>query len=67
MPTILLRNVIAGELPIFFEQQLDPVADQMAVFPAQDREAFMAICHAKRIVRSQPTSNHSGSSVSKRR
>ena len=43
MPTtILLRVVIAGDLPIFFEQQLDPVANQMAAFPARDHEAFMA-------------------------
>jgi RimJ/RimL family protein N-acetyltransferase len=42
MPTILLRNVIANDLPIFFEQQLDPVATQMAAFPARDRDAFMA-------------------------
>ncbi len=43
MPTtILLRNVIASDLPIFFEQQLDPVANQMAAFPARDREAFTA-------------------------
>ncbi len=40
--TILLRDVIASDLPIFFEQQLDPVANQMAAFPARDREAFMA-------------------------
>ena len=43
MPTtILLRDVIASDLPIFFEQQFDPVANQMAAFPARDREAFMA-------------------------
>ena len=43
MPTtILLRNVIESDLPIFFEQQLDPVANQMAAFPAREREAFMA-------------------------
>ena len=43
MPTtILLRDVIASDLPIFFEQQLDPVATEMAAFPARDREAFMA-------------------------
>lgn len=42
MPTtILLRDVIASDLPIFFEQQLDPVANQMAAFPARDRDAFM--------------------------
>jgi RimJ/RimL family protein N-acetyltransferase len=40
--TILLRNVIASDLPIFFEQQFDPVANQMAAFPARDRDAFMA-------------------------
>ncbi len=34
--TILLRNVSASDLPIFFEQQLDPVATQMAAFPAKD-------------------------------
>lgn len=43
MPTtLLLRDVIASDLPIFYEQQLDPVATQMAAFPARDREAFMA-------------------------
>ena len=34
--------MIESDLPIFFEQQLDPVANQMAAFPARDREAFMA-------------------------
>jgi RimJ/RimL family protein N-acetyltransferase len=43
MPTpSLLRDVIASDLPIFFAQQLDPVATQMAAFPAREREAFMA-------------------------
>jgi RimJ/RimL family protein N-acetyltransferase len=42
MPTtVRLRAVIASDLPVFFEQQLDPVANQMAAFPARDREAFM--------------------------
>jgi RimJ/RimL family protein N-acetyltransferase len=41
-PSILLRAVIASDLPIFFEQQFDPVANQMAAFPARDRDAFMA-------------------------
>ena len=31
-----------GDLPIFFEQQLDPDATEMAAFPSRDREAFMA-------------------------
>jgi len=39
---IQLRDVTAGDLPIFFEQQLDPVANDMAAFQARDREAFMA-------------------------
>jgi RimJ/RimL family protein N-acetyltransferase len=43
MPTtILLRDVVDSDLPIFFEQQRDPVANQMAAFPARDRDAFMA-------------------------
>ena len=40
--TILLRDVITDDLPIFFEYQRDPVAVQMAAFPARDRETFMA-------------------------
>ena len=39
---IFLRNVIESDLPILFEQQFDPIANQMAAFPARDREAFMA-------------------------
>jgi RimJ/RimL family protein N-acetyltransferase len=42
MSTILLRDVITSDLPIFFEQQRDPIANQMAAFPARDRDAFMA-------------------------
>ncbi len=37
---LLLRLVTDDDLPIFFEQQMDPVANQMAAFPARDREAF---------------------------
>jgi RimJ/RimL family protein N-acetyltransferase len=40
--TILLRDVIDSDLSILFEQQLDPVANQLAAFPARDRDAFMA-------------------------
>ena len=40
--TIHLRDVITSDLPIFFEQQLDPAATEMAGFPARDRDAFMA-------------------------
>ncbi len=40
--TVFMRDVLESDLPIFFEQQLDPVANQIAAFPARDREAFMA-------------------------
>lgn len=39
---IQLRDVIETDLPIFFEQQLDPDATEMAAFPPRDRDAFMA-------------------------
>lgn len=39
---INLRDVIPTDLPIFYEQQLDPEATQMAAFPSREREAFMA-------------------------
>jgi len=42
MPNTHLRDVLVSDLPIFFEQQFDPIATQMAAFPARDREAFMA-------------------------
>lgn len=45
---ILLRDVIESDLPILYEQQLDPDATAMAAFPSRDREAFMA--HAARIM-----------------
>ena len=38
----LLRDVTEDDLPIFFEQQLDPDATEMAAFPARDRDVFMA-------------------------
>lgn len=39
---IRLRDVTEADLPIFYEQQLDPEATQMADFPSRSREAFMA-------------------------
>lgn len=45
---IQLRDVLETDLPIFFEQQLDPEAAQMAAFPARNREAFMT--HWNRIM-----------------
>lgn len=44
-PEVLLRPVEDGDLPIFFEQQLDVVANDMAAFTAKDpadRAAFDA-------------------------
>jgi len=38
---VLLRDVTEDDLPIFFEHQRDPAANQMADFQARDREAFM--------------------------
>src|ERR1044071_468996 len=39
---VQLRETLATDLPIFFEQQLDPDAIQMAAFLSRNREAFMA-------------------------
>ncbi|MGH2618421.1 MAG: GNAT family N-acetyltransferase, partial [Thermomicrobiales bacterium] len=43
--TVRLRDVTEDDLPIFFEQQLDPLASHMAAFAVRDpadRAAFMA-------------------------
>jgi RimJ/RimL family protein N-acetyltransferase len=48
---VLLRDVAEGDLPIFFEQHLDPAANHMAAFTTKDpadRDAFMA--HWTRVV-----------------
>ncbi len=37
---VILRDVIESDLPIFFEQQRDPDANNMAAFPARDKQAF---------------------------
>ena len=39
---VQLRDVTESDLPIFFEQQLNPEATEMAAFPSRDRDAFMA-------------------------
>lgn len=39
---VQLRNVEEQDLPVLFEQQLDPEATRMAAFPSRDRDAFMA-------------------------
>src|SRR5262245_54894106 len=38
---VQLRNVAADDLPIFYEQQRDPAAAQMAAFPMRERGPFM--------------------------
>ncbi len=40
--TVELRAVEEADLPLLFEQQLDPEATRMAAFPPRDRDAFMA-------------------------
>src|ERR1051325_10240814 len=45
---VQLRDVIEDDLPIFFQQQLDPDATYMAAFPSRDRDAFMA--HWKKLL-----------------
>ena len=39
---VILREVVDDDLPIFYEDQADPVAWAMADFKSRDREAFMA-------------------------
>jgi RimJ/RimL family protein N-acetyltransferase len=39
---VRLREVTESDLPVFFEQQWDPVANRMAAFPPRERVAFMA-------------------------
>jgi RimJ/RimL family protein N-acetyltransferase len=41
-PKVKLRNVQPGDLPFFFEHQLDPVALRMAAFTSRQRDAFDA-------------------------
>ncbi len=36
---LVLRDVVADDLPIFFHQQLDPDANYMAAFTAKDPAA----------------------------
>jgi RimJ/RimL family protein N-acetyltransferase len=39
---VILREVEEDDLPVFFEQQRDPLANHMAAFPARDRDTFIA-------------------------
>ena len=45
---IHIRDVTESDLPILYEQQLDPEATAMATFPSRDHDAFMA--HWKKIM-----------------
>jgi hypothetical protein len=42
-PDVRLRDVMEDDLPLFFEQQLDPEANRMAAFAPRDRDAFLAL------------------------
>jgi RimJ/RimL family protein N-acetyltransferase len=55
---IVLREVMMSDLPIFFDQQLDPEANWMAAFTRKDpadRDAFMA--HWTKILEDEATTN----------
>ena len=55
---IQLRDVVDDDLPIFFEQQLDPDANHMAAFTSRDptdHDAFLA--HWARIRADETTTN----------
>ena len=39
---VRLRDIEPNDLPVFYEQQLDPDATHMAAFPARDRASFDA-------------------------
>ena len=41
MPQVVLRQVAAADLPILFDQQTDPEANQMAAFPSRVWPAFL--------------------------
>ena len=44
----VLRDVVESDLDTFYEHQREPEANEMAIFPARDREAFDA--HWQRIL-----------------
>jgi RimJ/RimL family protein N-acetyltransferase len=52
---IFLRNVIAEDLPIFFENQQDPEANYMAAFTAKDPADWEAFCAHWDKILSEPT------------
>ncbi|MEZ5307197.1 MAG: GNAT family N-acetyltransferase [Pyrinomonadaceae bacterium] len=46
--SLLLRDVEASDLPVFFEHQREPEANDMAAFPPRELDAFMA--HWEKII-----------------
>ena len=56
--TITLRNVETSDIPIFFEQQLDPEANRMAAFVRKERQVRAVFdAHWKRIMDSTANVN----------
>lgn len=52
---LVLRDVVSDDLPVFFQQQLDPEANYMAAFTAKDPTDYAAfMAHWRRIL-SNPT------------
>jgi RimJ/RimL family protein N-acetyltransferase len=51
--SVQLRDVQESDLELFFEQQRDPISNQMAALPARDRETFTA--HWDKIMRDETT------------
>jgi RimJ/RimL family protein N-acetyltransferase len=45
---VRLRDIEAADLPVLFEHQRDPIANELAAFPPRAREPFMA--HWERIL-----------------
>ena len=41
LPSVILREAVDSDLPIFYEHQLDRESVQMAAFPSRDYDAFM--------------------------
>jgi RimJ/RimL family protein N-acetyltransferase len=52
---MVLREVVEADLDVFYEQQLDPEATRMALFPSRDREAFDA--HWRRLLANDALTN----------
>ena len=48
---VSLRDVVQDDLPIFFEQQREPDANEMAAFAARDWDAFMT--HWRNVLRDE--------------